>query len=377
MAHRGDSASAIVVGAGVWGAAIAAELIERGWTVTMIEQWWPANARGSSGDRTRMIRAGYASDDEAVDLWYARSAHASLARWTELEAGDSVSLLHPVELVWLASSDDGVERILLDRLRAVGLEPEIVAPDRVSELFPTVNVDDLAFAVLEPGAAIMRATAAVELLMRRALRGGAQLVLERAEPVEQAASVAVAGRVLGADRVIWACGSWLGRMFPAEAPITPTRQDVLHWHNPPRWRSTPAWFDERAQIYGFPDLEGLGLKAASHRTGPPLDLDRSSREADRAGAAAVSRYLARRFPELAEAPLLWSRVMPYEMTPDANFAIGFRPSDERSVIAGGGSGHGFKHAPTVGRHVADLIEGLASPLEMFSLGPREPRLVSR
>jgi glycine/D-amino acid oxidase-like deaminating enzyme len=69
--------------------------------------------------------------------------------------------------------------------------------------------------------------------------------------------------------------------------------------------------------------------------------------------------------------------MPYEMTPDANFVIGFRPSDERSVIAGGGSGHGFKHAPTVGRHVADLIEGLAAPLEMFSLGPREPRLISR
>ena len=65
----GDSASAIVVGAGVWGAAIAAELVARGWRVTVVEEFSPANARGSSGDRTRMVRAGYASDEEEADLW--------------------------------------------------------------------------------------------------------------------------------------------------------------------------------------------------------------------------------------------------------------------------------------------------------------------
>ncbi len=373
----GDSASAIVVGAGVWGAAIAAELIGRGWRVTMIEEWAPANARGSSGDRTRMTRVGYASDDEATDLWYARSAHASLAGWAELESQEGTTLLHPVSLVWLAASEDGVERILVERLRAVGLDPEILAPDRLPELFPSIRYDDLAFAVLEPGAAIIRATAAVEALIDRAVRGGARLVLEHAQPVDQAGSVRAGDRVLAADRVIWACGSWLGRMFPGEAPITPTWQDVLHWHSPPGWRSAPAWFDERAQVYGFPDLEGLGLKAATHRTGALLDLDRSPRMLERAGVAAVGRYLAGRFPDLAEAPLAWGRVMPYEMTPDANFVIGFRPGDERSLIAGGGSGHGFKHALTVGTHVADLIEGRASPIEMFALGPRAPKPISR
>jgi sarcosine oxidase len=374
---EGDSASAIVVGAGVWGAAIAAELVDRGWAVTVIEQWAPANARGSSGDRTRMIRAGYASDDEATDLWYARSARASRARWSELEAQEGISLLHPVALAWLAASVDGVEQIVVDRLRAVGLEPEIVAPERLPELFPTVSFDDVAFAVLEPGVAIIRATLAVEMLMRRALRAGAQLMLERAEPVEQSGSVRAGGRVLCADRVIWACGSWLGSLFPEEAPITPTWQDVLHWHTPPRWRSAPAWFDERAQVYGFPDLEGLGFKASTHLPGARLDLERGAREVDPAAVKAISGYLARRFPELADAPLLWGRVMPYEMTPDANFVIGLRPGDERSLIAGGGSGHGFKHAPTVGQHVADLIEGRASPIPMFALGPRAAKPISR
>jgi glycine/D-amino acid oxidase-like deaminating enzyme len=98
---------------------------------------------------------------------------------------------------------------------------------------------------------------------------------------------------------------------------------------------------------------------------------------DPASVRAISAYLATRFPELADAPLLWGRVMPYEMTPDANFVIGFRPGDERSLIAGGGSGHGFKHAPTIGRHVADLIEGRASPVPMFALGLRAPKAISR
>ena len=166
-------------------------------------------------------------------------------------------------------------------------------------------------------------------------------------------------------------------MFPGEAPITPTWQDVLHWHVPARWRGAAAWFDEQERLYGFPDVEGLGMKAVTHRPGRPLDLERTPREIDRATIASVSKYLAWRFPELAAAPLLWGRVMHYEMTPDGHFMIGFRPSDDRSLIVGGGSGHGFKHAPSIGRHVADLIEGRASPLAMFALGPRAAKAVWR
>jgi len=373
----GDSASAIVVGAGVWGAAIAAELISRGWRVTLVEEFAPANARGSSGDRTRMVRAGYASDEEEADLWYARSARTSLARWQELEAEEGIPLLHPVPLVWLAADQDGVEQTVIGRLRAVGLEPEVLFPDRLTDLFPTIAVEDLAFAVLEPQAAVIRATAAVEALVRRARRGGVELLLEHAEPVAQPGSVRAGDRILTADRVIWACGSWLGRLFGDEAPITATWQDVIHWHAPARWRASAAWFDEQEHLYGFPDVEGLGIKAVTHRPGPALDLDRTPREIDQTTVANVSQYLAWRFPELAGAPLLWGRVMHYEMTGDGHFMIGFRPGDDRSLIAGGGSGHGFKHAPSIGHHVADLIEGQAEPLEMFALGHRESKAVWR
>lgn len=374
---RGDSATAIVVGAGVWGAAIAAELAHRGWRVTLVEEWAPANARGSSGDRTRMVRAGYASDEEDADLWYARSARASLARWRAIEAEEGITLMYPVPLVWLAASDDGIERTVIGRLQAVGLEPEVLSPDRLPELFPSVEFEDLAFAVLEPEAAIIRATAAVEVLVGRALRGGAELLLEHADPADQPGSIRAGGRIHSADRVVWACGSWLGPMFPGEAPVTPTWQDVLHWNSPASWRAAAAWFDEEERLYGFPDIEGLGVKAVTHIPGPPIDPGGTPREINPSTAEVVSEYLARRFPDLAGAPVLWGRVMHYEMTPDGHFAIGFRPRDERSLIAGGGSGHGFKHAPSIGEHVADLMEGRATALPRFALGERAPVSVWR
>ncbi|HVH58059.1 MAG TPA: FAD-dependent oxidoreductase, partial [Vicinamibacterales bacterium] len=52
---------ATVVGAGAFGAWIAHALIHRGWQVTLVEQYGPANSRASSGGETRIIRSGYGS----------------------------------------------------------------------------------------------------------------------------------------------------------------------------------------------------------------------------------------------------------------------------------------------------------------------------
>ena len=60
-------------------------------------------------------------------------------------------------------------------------------------------------------------------------------------------------------------------------------------------------------------------------------------------------YLARRFPALAGTGLLHARVMPYEMTPDQHFLAAPSARWERHWLLGGGSGHGFKHAPGPGR----------------------------
>ena len=49
----------VVCGAGAFGAWTALDLARRGARVTLADGWGPGNSRASSGDETRVIRAGY------------------------------------------------------------------------------------------------------------------------------------------------------------------------------------------------------------------------------------------------------------------------------------------------------------------------------
>jgi glycine/D-amino acid oxidase-like deaminating enzyme len=142
----------------------------------------------------------------------------------------------------------------------------------------------------------------------------------------------------------------------------------MYWHAPPGWERAPAWFDEPTQLYGFPDVDGLGFKAVTHEPGPEFDVDRDERIVRPQAVAELRAYLARRFP--GTGPLLWGHVMPYEMTPDGHFIAGAHPERAGEWILGGGSGHGFKHAPALAEHLADLVEGRAQPVPMLAPGPR-------
>lgn len=358
------SEQAIVVGAGVFGAATADALARRGWRVTIVERYAPANARGSSGDRTRLLRAGHG--DTAVDDWYTHSALHSAELWRELSAEAPAPLTQTTGLTWLAGEGDPMVAAVRSGLARAGASHEWLGVDDLRALFPSLEVTDLAGALFEPDAAIIRATDAVLALLRRAERRGARLIVDRASPSGKG-QIAIGAGTLGGDAVVWACGAWMGDLLGVEAPIRPAWQDVAHWHCPPEWARAPAFFEPSAGIYGFPDVDGLGLKALSHEPGRSFDLDRDARSPDPATIASLSRYVRRRFPAL-DGSLLAARVMPYEMTRDGNFVVGASQRWDGHWVLGGGSGHGFKHAPVLGEHVADLIEGRAEQLPQFAPG---------
>ncbi len=188
--------------------------------------------------------------------------------------------------------------------------------------------------------------------------------------------LAGSGETLAADHVVWACGAWLGALLPDDAPVRPAWQDVLHWQGAPAWRDGPAWVDagegggEGSGCYGFPDVDGLGVKAVTHVPGPTFDLDRDARIPRERSIAELSAYIAHRFPKLRDSGLLWARVLPYEMTPDGHFVAGPSRTRDRHWVLGGGSGHAFKHAPALGAHLADLLEGTAEVVPWLAPGPR-------
>jgi glycine/D-amino acid oxidase-like deaminating enzyme len=55
------------------------------------------------------------------------------------------------------------------------------------------------------------------------------------------------------------------------------------------------------------------------------------------------------------APLLEGRVCQYENSPDAGFILDRHPNAANVWLIGGGSGHGYKHGPAVGKRVSAAI----------------------
>jgi len=75
------------------------------------------------------------------------------------------------------------------------------------------------------------------------------------------------------------------------------------------------------------------------------------------------------FPPLEDASVEHAWVGLYEMTPDRHPIIGEAPGVAGFYLANGFSGHGFQHAPVVGKLLAELIVGgAATAVDITGLG---------
>lgn len=356
-----------MVGAGVFGSSVAYRLTQAGWRVTLVEQYTPGHVRAASGDETRLIRFAH-----GADRWYTRSAWRARGLWRQLEEESGRQLLLECGVAWFARSDDGWEAESEHALDAEGVPHQRLTLETARDLFPSFDGTGLSFVLYEPAAGILRARDAVGALVEQAVARGATLVRGRAVP--DGNGVLVDGERLDADRIVWACGAWLPRVFPELVRLRVTRQDVVYFGADAGWESppVPGWVDYDAAVYGMGDVDGRGVKVAPDHEGPEFDPDRDSRVPSPENQDAARRAIAQRFPALAEAPLIGARVCPYALTPDTQFLIAPHPEHERVWVLGGGSGHGFKHGPALAEYVLTLLDGSEAPDPRFGLEERRP-----
>ena len=360
--------SATIVGAGCFGASLAHRLAGEGWQVTLVEQYEPGHARASSGGPSRLIRYSHGDDP-----WYTRSVRRARELWIELEEESGRELMLEAGVAWFARRPDGWEAASEQRLRGEGIPVERLEPGEAARLFPSLRADDLAFVLLERDAGVLRARACVQTLAECAVERGARLVRGRAAPHGDA--VQVGDGVLEADHVVWACGPWLGGLFPGVVDVRCSLQEVAFFETGPEWSAprVPGWVDYDAAWYGCGALDGRGFKAAGDRNGPAVDPDAEPAELSPAAERACRDYLAQRFPALAGAALARSGTCRYELTPDGEFIMAPHPEHAGVWILGGGSGHGFKHGPALAEQMHAILEGRAEPPARLGLGARVPR----
>jgi sarcosine oxidase len=375
-----------VIGAGVFGAWTASHLHRAGQSVVLLDAWGAGHSRASSGGETRVIRMGY-----GADAIYTRMALRSLALWQDLAERTGQVLFHRTGVLWMAREGDPYSSATRINLEAAGVPMEIVGGAELATRFPQIRIADSgAYGILEPKSGALMARRGVAAVVEDATCEGMACAVEAVTPPSggrSATVLTISGEAIRAGVFVFACGPWLPKLFPRllGKRIFPTRQEVFFFAPPAGERRfapphLPVWIDftDPRGPYGFPDLEQRGFKLAFDRHGATFDPDTGDRRVSIEGLAEARRFLAERFPTLADAPLAESRVCQYENTSSGDFLIDRHPDFDNVWLVGGGSGHGFKHGPAVGECATARILEKVPGEHRFSLvakGETENRTV--
>lgn len=369
-----------VIGAGAFGGWTAWWLARRGARVTVIDAWGPGNMRASSGGETRVIRGSYG--DRAI---YTKMSARALRLWQDCEREWQQPLYVRTGALWMFGVDDSFAGASVPIMAAEGLPSERPTVDAARRRWPQISFSGISSTLFEPEAGYLLARRSCAIVLERARSLGAEYRAGAAAPLwpsREVDRVPLEGSgTVAADAFVFACGPWLGRLFPDVIGdrIKPTRQEVFYFGAPAgdsRFDEgeLPVWADFRERlIYGIPGNAHRGFKIADDTAGPLFDPTTGDRRNSPAAIEAARAFLRIRFPALGSAPLLGGEVCQYESSPDAHFIIDRHPSAPNIWIAGGGSGHGFKMGPALGEMLADLILTEGQPDPRFRLARFEPR----
>jgi glycine/D-amino acid oxidase-like deaminating enzyme len=355
------------VGAGAFGGWTALNLLRRGARVTLLDAWGPGNSRSSSGGETRVIRGTYGPSQP-----YTKLAARALELWKEHQAQWNRKFFFPIGVLWMVEGDGAYEQGSIPSLKDAGIPYEELSTNELIRRWPQISFENVESGIYEPQSGYLLARFSTQTVVERFVAEGGeyrqaaavgQNLEDELESGDFKSLNLSDGTTVAADRFIFACGPWMGKLF--SRTIGPhfisTRQEVFFFGTPAgdvRYNegNVPVWGDHSGHfMYGIPGNQERGFKIADDTRGPEFDPTAGERLVSAERIADARDYLAYRFPGMKGAPLLESRVCQYENTSDENFIIDRHPRNRDVWMVGGGSGHGFKHGPALGEMVARLV----------------------
>jgi sarcosine oxidase len=360
----------VVIGLGAFGSAALWRLAQRGVAVAGVERHGIGHHLGSSHGATRLFRIACQEHPglapvalKSLDLWTALGNQTGerLVRQTGcLSTGTPQS--RPVSGTIAAAAAAGVPVVQLSHEELAARQPQ----------YAGLEPDDVA--VWDPGAGIcypernVRAqTAAARLLGAGVYPHTMVTGIEAAQDGVTVRSPTAAWR---APQVVVAAGAWLGTLVRG-VPLAP-RRTPLYWFRPRDPGSDEFTLDRfPAFIWEHRDGDSLWGHGSAEDYGIKIGLENAGRQPDGAGIdpERMDRYIhldtdiepltarvARAFPGLDPRP---AKAIPCVVTdsPDGQFLVGRLASEPRIVVAGGDSGHGFKHAAGIGELLAQIVAG--------------------
>ena len=365
-----DSASVVIIGAGIVGSSVAYHLAARGCSDVVILEKAATEVSGSSSRSAAGVRHQFATE---VNIRLSIYSIERLKHFTEEVGGEAG--LKQIGYLLLVSEPDVWEqyRRSVALQNKLGVASRALSPSEVLELLPCTNVDGLLGATYcaEDGHCDPHGIATGYLAAARH-RG---VELRRATPAvgirrdgSRVTAVETPSGSIACETVINAAGPWAGKvgaLAGLDVPVRPYRRCVYMTEPMPSLPVIPFTIDTGSGFYMRKEGDKLlfGASNESEPSGENLTVDWDWLEI-------VLEMGAARFPFMAEAGVIrrncWAGL--YENTPDSMPVLGRHPELPNYVDASGFSGHGVMHSPATGMLIAEeALDGRAHTIDIDAL----------
>lgn len=368
-------ARVVIVGGGIGGCSLAYHLAQLGETdVVLLE-------KGELTSGSTWHAAGLCTQFNASRILTQLLVH-SIELYTGLEA----AIGRPVDFrqvgsVRLATTPDRMDefRHAEGKARVVGLPFELIDAQRIRELAPILDLDDVLGAAYIPTDGYVDPSSVANALAHGAREAGVRI--ERRTAVTGMRPRPGGGWDVQTDRgtieagiVVNAAGMWapaVGRMAGVELPIIPLAHQFLTTDAVPALRDIgheiPVIRDPDRSFYVRAEGEGLlvGPFEPNPTTwaelGPPIDFESKLLPPDMPRIEDVVALAADRVPVFAEAGIKDVINGPDGYTPDGKCLMGWVPGVRDQFVLAGFSIFGIVFGGGAGRYAAEwIVEGQPS-----------------
>ena len=365
------SADVVIVGGGVVGASAAYHLAVAGaGRVVMLERA-DHLAAGSTGACAGGFRYQFSSE---VNVRLSQASVPMITGFTE-EHGLPLDVAEDGYLFLVRNEDLWRGFVAANELhRSLGIQAEILGPEEALALVPGISTEGLVGATFGVRDGIADPSGLTQGYATLARAAGATIelgveVLAALVEDDRVAGVATSAGRWNSGVVVNAAGPWAGVLASTagvELPIEPIPRHVLvtgAFEGAPERRTLVI--DAVTSFYFHREGAGVLMGMGSPDERPSFDTAPDETFV----AEELLPTALRLFPPLESASIEHSWVGLYEMTPDRHPIVGRAPGVEGFYLANGFSGHGFQHAPVVGKLLAELIvDGEARTVDISSLG---------
>ena len=365
------TADVVVVGGGAMGASAAYHLAARGAGSVLLLEREHALGLGSTGRCAGGFRYQFGSQ---VNVRLSQASVPMILGFTETHGlpldvhQDGYLFVCRDERTWAAYRRAAAMQV------GLGADVRLLGPAEIDALVPGLDLEGVVGATFGPDDGIADPSGLTSGYATAARRAGARIEtgvevtgLVR-DDVGRIRGVETADGTVDAHVVVLAAGVWsrpLAATVGLDLPVEPLPRHVaVTGPFPGRPDRRTLVIDAETSFYFHREGDGvlMGMPAANEQSSWETRVDEDYL-ADRLLPTA-----ARFFPPIADAGLASTWVGLYEMTPDRHAILGPVDAAPGLHLAVGFSGHGFQHAPIVGKLLAEeIVDGSARSVDVSSL----------